>query len=120
MKALIVREVSRRDLEHHLKLGKGVFARSSSSCNPCNWCGEAATAPAKPGLARSAAAARRLETGVGRRHRGADRCLLQLRKAENALQMMRDDKPRLAGRSARSRAAGVEHGIEDWPSKRRF
>ena len=113
MKALIVREVARRELDQHLKLGAGgireiefivqsmqlvrggsdrrlqnaVAARRSCRCwRVPNWC-------------------------PSQEWRNCTEAYLVLRKAENALQMIRDEQTHsLAEGCAGSSAAGSEHG----------
>ncbi len=114
MKALIVREVGRRDLEHHLKLGKGgireiefivqsmQLVRGGSDRRLQN----AALLQVLPLLAGSKLISRDDIAELTEAY-------LELRKAENALQMMRDQQTHtLPEDSARSRAPHHGHGIQ--------
>jgi glutamate-ammonia-ligase adenylyltransferase len=116
MKALIVREVSRRDLEHHLKLGKGgireiefvvqsmQLVRGGSDRHLQN----AALLEVLPLLAGS-----KLISGddVAR----LTEAYLILRKAENALQMMRDEQTHTLPEGSLDRARlAMIMGFKDW------
>ena len=116
MKALIVREVSRRDLEHHLKLGKGgireiefivqsmQLVRGGSDRRLQN----AALLEVLPLLAGS-----KLISGDDIAE--LTQAYLILRKAENALQMMRDEQTHTLpdGSLDRARVAMIM-GFKDW------
>ena len=116
MKALIVREVSRRDLEHHLKLGKGgireiefivqsmQLVRGGSDRRLQN----AALLEVLPLLAGS-----KLISGDDIAE--LTQAYLILRKAENALQMMRDEQTHTLpdGSLDRARLAMIM-GFKDW------
>jgi [glutamine synthetase] adenylyltransferase / [glutamine synthetase]-adenylyl-L-tyrosine phosphorylase len=116
MKALIVREVSRRDLDHHLKLGKGgirevefivqsmQLVRGGSDRRLQN----AALLEVLPLLARSKL------MSVESIEELTD-AYLDLRKAENALQMMRDQQTHTLpdDRLDRARLA-LSMGFDDW------
>jgi [glutamine synthetase] adenylyltransferase / [glutamine synthetase]-adenylyl-L-tyrosine phosphorylase len=116
MKALIVREVSRRDLEHHLKLGKGgireiefivqsmQLVRGGSDRRLQN----AALLEVLPLLAGS-----KLISGDDIAElTGA---YLILRKAENALQMMRDEQTHTLPEGSLDRARlAMIMGFKDW------
>jgi [glutamine synthetase] adenylyltransferase / [glutamine synthetase]-adenylyl-L-tyrosine phosphorylase len=116
MKALIVREVSRRELDHHLKLGKGgireiefivqsmQLVRGGSDRRLQN----AALLEVLPLLAGSKLmSAENIEELTG--------AYLDLRKAENALQMMRDQQTHTLpdDRLDRARLA-LGMGLGDW------
>jgi [glutamine synthetase] adenylyltransferase / [glutamine synthetase]-adenylyl-L-tyrosine phosphorylase len=116
MKALIVREVGRRDLEHHLKLGKGgireiefivqsmQLVRGGSDRRLQN----AALLEVLPLLAGS-----KLVSGDDIAE--LTEAYLILRKAENALQMMRDEQTHTLpdGSLDRARLAMIM-GFKDW------
>jgi glutamate-ammonia-ligase adenylyltransferase len=116
MKALIVREVARRDLEHHLKLGKGgireiefivqsmQLVRGGSDRRLQN----TALLEVLPLLAGS-----KLMSGEDVAQ--LTEAYLILRKAENALQMMRDQQTHAlpADRLDRARLALIM-GFKDW------
>ncbi|HMH27609.1 MAG TPA: bifunctional [glutamate--ammonia ligase]-adenylyl-L-tyrosine phosphorylase/[glutamate--ammonia-ligase] adenylyltransferase [Steroidobacteraceae bacterium] len=116
MKALIVREVSRRDLEHHLKLGKGgireiefivqsmQLVRGGSDRRLQN----AALLEVLPLLAGS-----KLISGddIGQ----LTEAYLILRKAENALQMMRDEQTHTLPEGSLDRARlAMIMGFKGW------
>ena len=116
MKALIVREVSRRDLEHHLKLGKGgireiefivqslQLVRGGSDRRLQN----AALLQALPLLAGS-----KLVSGDDIAE--LTEAYITLRKAENALQMMRDQQTHTLPQDPADRARlALIMGFEDW------
>jgi glutamate-ammonia-ligase adenylyltransferase len=116
MKALIVREVDRRDLEHHLKLGKGgireiefivqsmQLVRGGSDRRLQN----AALLRVLPLLAGS-----KLISGDDVAELTA--AYLQLRKAENALQMMRDQQTHALPEDTLDRARlAMMMGFKDW------
>jgi [glutamine synthetase] adenylyltransferase / [glutamine synthetase]-adenylyl-L-tyrosine phosphorylase len=118
MKALIVREVSRRDLEHHLKLGKGgirevefivqsmQLVRGGSDRRLQN----PALLEVLPLLAGS-----KLVSAEDIAELTA--AYLELRKAENALQMMRDEQTHVLPEDALDRARlTLSMGLKDWPS----
>lgn len=118
MKALIVREVSRRDLEHHLKLGKGgirevefivqsmQLVRGGSDRRLQN----PALLEVLPLLAGS-----KLVSAEDIAELTA--AYLELRKAENALQMMRDEQTHVLPEDPLDRARLALHmGLKDWPS----
>jgi glutamate-ammonia-ligase adenylyltransferase len=116
MKALIVREVSRRDLEHHLKLGKGgireiefivqsmQLVRGGSDRRLQN----AALLEVLPLLAGS-----KLISGDDIAE--LTEAYLILRKAENALQMMRDEQTHTLPEGSLDRARlAMIMGFKDW------
>ena len=116
MKALIVREVGRRDLEHHLKLGKGgireiefivqsmQLVRGGSDRRLQN----AALLEVLPLLAGS-----KLVSGADIAE--LTEAYLFLRKAENALQMMRDEQTHTLPEGAPDRARlAMIMGFKDW------
>ena len=116
MKALIVREVGRRDLEHHLKLGKGgirevefivqslQLVRGGSDRRLQN----AALLQVLPLLAGS-----KLVSGDD--IAGLTEAYLKLRKAENALQMMRDQQTHTLPEDPLDRARlAMIMGFKDW------
>jgi glutamate-ammonia-ligase adenylyltransferase len=116
MKALIVREVSRRDLEHHLKLGKGgireiefivqsmQLVRGGSDRRLQN----AALLEVLPLLAGS-----KLISGDDIAQ--LTEAYLILRKAENALQMMRDEQTHTLPEGSLDRARlAMIMGFQDW------
>jgi [glutamine synthetase] adenylyltransferase / [glutamine synthetase]-adenylyl-L-tyrosine phosphorylase len=116
MKALIVREVGRRDLEHHLKLGKGgirevefivqsmQLVRGGSDRRLQN----AALLKVLPLLAGS-----KLVSGDDIAQ--LTEAYLQLRKAENALQMMRDQQTHTLPEDPLDRARlALIMGFKDW------
>jgi [glutamine synthetase] adenylyltransferase / [glutamine synthetase]-adenylyl-L-tyrosine phosphorylase len=116
MKALIVREVGRRDLEHHLKLGKGgireiefivqsmQLVRGGSDRRLQN----AALLQVLPLLAGS-----KLVSGDDIAE--LTDAYLRLRKAENALQMMRDQQTHTLPEDSLDRARlAVMMGFKDW------
>jgi glutamate-ammonia-ligase adenylyltransferase len=116
MKALIVREVSRRDLEHHLKLGKGgireiefivqsmQLVRGGSDRRLQN----AALLEVLPLLAGS-----KLISGDDIAK--LTEAYLILRKAENALQMMRDEQTHTLPEGSLDRARlAMIMGFKDW------
>ena len=117
MKALIAREVSRRDLEHHVKLGKGgireiefivqsmQLVRGGSDRRLQN----ASLLEVLPLLTGS----RLLSTSAVEELRN---CYLTLRKAENALQMIRDEQTHVLPGDAVDRARmSLNMGVADWP-----
>jgi [glutamine synthetase] adenylyltransferase / [glutamine synthetase]-adenylyl-L-tyrosine phosphorylase len=116
MKALIVREVDRRDLEHHLKLGKGgireiefivqsmQLVRGGSDRRLQN----AALLKVLPLLAGS-----KLISGDDIAE--LTEAYLELRKAENALQMMRDQQTHTLPEDTLDRARfAMIMGFKDW------
>jgi [glutamine synthetase] adenylyltransferase / [glutamine synthetase]-adenylyl-L-tyrosine phosphorylase len=116
MKALIVREVGRRDLEHHLKLGKGgireiefivqsmQLVRGGSDRRLQN----AALLEVLPLLAGS-----KLVSGDDIAQ--LTEAYLFLRKAENALQMMRDEQTHTLPEDSLDRARlAMIMGFKDW------
>jgi glutamate-ammonia-ligase adenylyltransferase len=116
MKALIVREVGRRDLEHHLKLGKGgirevefivqsmQLVRGGSDRRLQN----AALLQVLPLLAGSKLISREDIAELTEAY-------LQLRKAENALQMMRDQQIHALPEDSLDRARlAMIMGYKDW------
>jgi [glutamine synthetase] adenylyltransferase / [glutamine synthetase]-adenylyl-L-tyrosine phosphorylase len=116
MKALIVREVGRRDLEHHLKLGKGgireiefivqsmQLVRGGSDRRLQN----AALLQVLPLLAGS-----KLVSGDDIAE--LTEAYLSLRKAENALQMMRDQQTHSLPEDSLDRARlAMILGFKDW------
>lgn len=116
MKALIVREVGRRDLEHHLKLGKGgireiefivqsmQLVRGGSDRRLQN----AALLQVLPLLAGS-----KLVSGDDIAE--LTEAYLKLRKAENALQMMRDQQTHTLPEDSLDRARlAMIMGFKDW------
>jgi glutamate-ammonia-ligase adenylyltransferase len=118
MKALIAREVSRRDLEHHLKLGKGGIREVEFIVQSMQ-------------LVRGGSD-RRLQTPAllevlpllaGSKLVSAEdiaeltAAYLELRKAENALQMMRDEQTHVLPQDPLDRARlALNMGLMDWPS----
>jgi glutamate-ammonia-ligase adenylyltransferase len=118
MKALIVREVSRRDLEHHLKLGKGGIREVEFIVQSMQ-------------LVRGGSD-RRLQNPAllevlpllgGSKLMSAEdiaeltAAYLDLRKAENALQMMRDEQTHTLPEDPLDRARlALSLGLKDWPS----
>jgi [glutamine synthetase] adenylyltransferase / [glutamine synthetase]-adenylyl-L-tyrosine phosphorylase len=118
MKALIAREVSRRDMQHDLKLGKGgireiefivqsmQLVRGGSDWRLQN----AALLEVLPLLSGS----RLLSTAAVEELRN---CYLTLRKAENALQMIRDEQTHVLPGEAVDRARlSLNMGLADWPA----
>jgi glutamate-ammonia-ligase adenylyltransferase len=118
MKALIVREVSRRDLDHHLKLGKGgirevefivqsmQLVRGGSDRRLQN----PALLDVLPLLAGS-----KLVSAEDIAELTA--AYLELRKAENALQMMRDEQTHVLPEDPLDRARlALSMGLKDWSS----
>jgi len=118
MKALIVREVSRRDLDQHLKLGKGgireiefivqslQLVRGGSDRRLQN----ASLLEVLPMLAGS-----KLLSSAAIDELTAD--YLVLRKAENALQMIRDEQTHVLPEDAADRArVSLIMGTADWQS----
>lgn len=118
MKALIVREVSRRDLEHHLKLGKGgirevefivqsmQLVRGGSDRRLQN----PALLEVLPLLGGSKLMSAEDITELTAAY-------LELRKAENALQMMRDEQTHALPQDPLDRARlALSMGLKDWPS----
>jgi [glutamine synthetase] adenylyltransferase / [glutamine synthetase]-adenylyl-L-tyrosine phosphorylase len=116
MKALIVREVGRRDLEHHLKLGRGgirevefivqslQLVRGGSDRRLQN----AALLQVLPLLAGS-----KLVSGDDIAE--LTEAYLKLRKAENALQMMRDQQTHTLPEDSLDRARlAMIMGFKDW------
>jgi [glutamine synthetase] adenylyltransferase / [glutamine synthetase]-adenylyl-L-tyrosine phosphorylase len=116
MKALIVREVGRRDLEHHLKLGKGgirevefivqsmQLVRGGSDRRLQN----AALLQVLPLLAGSKLVSSEDISELTEAY-------LQLRKAENALQMMRDQQIHALPEDSLDRARlAMMMGYKDW------
>jgi [glutamine synthetase] adenylyltransferase / [glutamine synthetase]-adenylyl-L-tyrosine phosphorylase len=116
MKALIVREVSRRDLDHHLKLGKGgirevefivqsmQLVRGGSDRRLQN----PALLDVLPLLSGSKLVS---AADVGE----LTDCYLMLRKAENALQMMRDEQTHSLPGDPKDRARlALIMGFADW------
>jgi glutamate-ammonia-ligase adenylyltransferase len=117
MKALIVREVSRRDLEHHLKLGKGGIREVEFIVQSMQ-------------LVRGGSD-RRLQNPAllevlpllgGSKLMSAEdiaeltAAYLELRKAENALQMMRDEQTHALPEDPLDRARlALSMGLKDWP-----
>jgi len=117
MKALIVREVSRRDLEHHLKLGKGGIREVEFIVQSMQ-------------LVRGGGD-RRLQNPAllevlpllgGSKLMSAEdiaeliAAYLELRKAENALQMMRDEQTHALPEDPLDRARlALSMGLKDWP-----
>jgi glutamate-ammonia-ligase adenylyltransferase len=118
MKALIVREVSRRDLEHHLKLGKGGIREVEFIVQSMQ-------------LVRGGSD-RRLQNPAlleilpllgGSKLMSAEdiaeltAAYLELRKAENALQMMRDEQTHALPEDPLDRARlALSMGLKDWPA----
>jgi glutamate-ammonia-ligase adenylyltransferase len=118
MKALIVREVSRRDLEHHLKLGKGGIREVEFIVQSMQ-------------LVRGGSD-RRLQNPAlleilpllgGSKLMSAEdiseltAAYLELRKAENALQMMRDEQTHALPEDPFDRARlALSMGLKDWPA----
>jgi glutamine synthetase adenylyltransferase/Zn-dependent oligopeptidase len=118
MKALIAREVARQDLDHHLKLGAGgirelefivqsmQLVRGGSDQRLQN----AALLDVLPLLAGSKLLAR---SAVEDLHDA----YLVLRKAENAVQMIRDEQTHSIPDELRDRARlSVNMGLPDWPA----
>jgi glutamate-ammonia-ligase adenylyltransferase len=118
MKALIAREVSRRDLQHDLKLGRGgireiefivqsmQLVRGGSDRRLQN----AALLEVLPLLSGS----RLLSSPAVEELRN---CYLTLRKAENALQMIRDEQIHAVPGDAVDRARlSLNMGVADWPA----
>jgi len=118
MKALIAREVSRRDLEQHLKLGKGgireiefivqsmQLVRGGNDRRLQN----AALLEVLPLLSGS----RLLSSSAVEELRN---CYLTLRKAENAVQMIRDEQTHVLPGDAADRARmSLNMGFADWPA----
>jgi [glutamine synthetase] adenylyltransferase / [glutamine synthetase]-adenylyl-L-tyrosine phosphorylase len=116
MKALIVREVSRRDLDHHLKLGKGgireiefivqsmQLVRGGSDRRLQN----PALLDVLPLLAGSKLVS---EEDIAE----LTAAYLELRKAENALQMIRDQQTHTLPRDSLDRARlALIMGFSDW------
>jgi len=121
MKALIEREVSRRDLEHHLKLGKGGIREIEFIVQSMQ-------------LVRGGSD-RRLQNPAlldvlplldGSKLMSAEdiaelaAAYLELRKAENALQMMRDEQTHALPEDPLDRARlALSMGMKDWPGTAR-
>jgi [glutamine synthetase] adenylyltransferase / [glutamine synthetase]-adenylyl-L-tyrosine phosphorylase len=116
MKALIEREVARRDLEHHLKLGKGgireiefivqslQLVRGGSDRRLQN----SSLLAVLPLLAGSKLVSAQDIAELTQAY-------LVLRKAENALQMMRDEQSHVLPQDARDRARlALNMGLEGW------
>jgi [glutamine synthetase] adenylyltransferase / [glutamine synthetase]-adenylyl-L-tyrosine phosphorylase len=118
MKALIVREVSRRDLEHHLKLGKGGIREVEFIVQSMQLVrGGSDRRLQNPALLEV------LPLLAGSKLMSAEdiaeltAAYLELRKAENALQMMRDEQTHALPEDPLDRARlALNMGLKDWPS----
>jgi glutamate-ammonia-ligase adenylyltransferase len=117
MKALIVREVSRRDLEHHLKLGKGGIREVEFIVQSMQLVrGGSDRRLQNPALLEV------LPLLAGSKLMSAEdiaeltSAYLELRKAENALQMMRDEQTHVLPEDPLDRARlALSMGLKDWP-----
>jgi glutamate-ammonia-ligase adenylyltransferase len=118
MKALIVREVSRRDLDHHLKLGKGGIREVEFIVQSMQLVrGGSDRRLQNPALLEV------LPLLAGSKLMSAEdiaeltAAYLELRKAENALQMMRDEQTHALPEDPLDRARlALNMGLDDWPS----
>jgi glutamate-ammonia-ligase adenylyltransferase len=116
MKALIVREVARRDLEHHLKLGKGGIREVEFIVQSMQLVRGGSDrrlqSPALLQVLPLLAGSKLVSTDDIADLREA---YLVLRKAENALQMMRDEQTHALPEDALDRARlSLIMGYKDW------
>jgi glutamate-ammonia-ligase adenylyltransferase len=116
MKALIVREVARRDLEHHLKLGKGGIREVEFIVQSMQL-----VRGGSDRRLQSPALLQVLPLLAGSKLVSTDdiaelsAAYLVLRKAENALQMMRDEQTHTLPEDALDRARlSLIMGCKDW------
>jgi [glutamine synthetase] adenylyltransferase / [glutamine synthetase]-adenylyl-L-tyrosine phosphorylase len=116
MKALIVREVARRDLEHHLKLGKGGIREVEFIVQSMQL-----VRGGSDRRLQSPALLQVLPLLAGSKLVSTDdiaelsEAYLVLRKAENALQMMRDEQTHTLPEDALDRARlSLIMGYKDW------
>jgi len=116
MKALIVREVDRRDLEHHLKLGKGGIREIEFIVQSMQL-----VRGGSDRRLQNAALLRVLPLLAGSKLISGDdvaeltEAYLELRKAENALQMMRDQQTHTLPEDTLDRARlAMMMGFKDW------
>jgi glutamate-ammonia-ligase adenylyltransferase len=116
MKALIVREVARRDLEHHLKLGKGGIREVEFIVQSMQL-----VRGGSDRRLQSPALLQVLPLLAGSKLVSSDdvaelsEAYLVLRKAENALQMMRDQQTHALPEDALDRARlSLIMGFKDW------
>jgi len=116
MKALIVREVARRDLEHHLKLGKGGIREVEFIVQSMQL-----VRGGSDRRLQSPALLQVLPLLAGSKLVSADdiaelsEAYLVLRKAENALQMLRDEQTHALPEDALDRARlSLILGCKDW------
>jgi [glutamine synthetase] adenylyltransferase / [glutamine synthetase]-adenylyl-L-tyrosine phosphorylase len=121
MKALIVREVSRRDLEHHLKLGKGGIREIEFIVQSMQL-----VRGGSDRRLQNAALLEVLPLLAGSKLVSADdiaqltEAYLILRKAENALQMMRDQQTHTLPEDSLDRARlALIMGFKDWDETNR-
>jgi len=118
MKGLIAREVARRSLEQHLKLGKGGIREIEFIAQSLQLVrGGSDRRLQTPSLLEvmpMLAGAKLLPQGAVRELTAA---YLLLRKAENALQMIRDEQTHSLPDDAADRARlSMNMGFEDWPA----
>ncbi len=116
MKALIVREVARRDLEHHLKLGKGGIREIEFIVQSMQL-----VRGGSDRRLQNAALLQVLPLLAGSKLMSSDdiaeltEAYLVLRKAENALQMIRDQQSHALPQDSLDRARlALMMGFQDW------
>jgi len=116
MKALIVREVARRDLEHHLKLGKGGIREVEFIVQSMQLVrGGSDRRLQSPALLQVLPLLAGSKLVSGDDVAELSEAYLVLRKAENALQMMRDQQTHALPEDALDRARlSLMMGFEDW------
>src|ERR1700733_13880643 len=116
MKALIVREVGRRDLEHHLKLGKGGIREVEFIVQSLQLVrGGRDRRLQNAGLLQVLPLPAGSKLVSGDDIAGLTEAYLKLRKAENALQMMRDQQTHTLPEDPLDRARlAMIMGFKDW------